>query len=79
MALFEDDIHSLLAWMTDRGNINKEVAFWIHKYIMLSGETTMSALGEMSQSMMEVVSTFDEIRWVEMMHGCLPVALCHLQ
>ncbi len=39
----------------------------------------MGTLGEMSPGMADVAAAFNEIRWVDMMHGRLPVALRHLQ
>jgi hypothetical protein len=74
-ALFEDDVNNLHMWMTDHSNTDEDVAFWIHKYLLLQGEYTMSKLGGMSMGMLDVAAAFDEIGWVEVLHDRIPIAL----
>ena len=60
---------ALHTWMTSKANTNEEADFLIHKYILLRGEVYMRTLGGMSPGMVEVAAAFDEIKWVNMMHG----------
>ena len=48
MALFEEDVNKLYTWMIHDGRTDGEIAFWIHKYLLLCGESPMCSLGDMS-------------------------------
>ena len=78
-ALYDDDVETLHTWMTEGGRTDDEVAYWIHKYLLLRGEACMQHLGPMSDRMERIAVEIDEIGWVDFMHGRLPVSLRDLQ
>lgn len=61
--------------MTEAGRIDEEVAFWIHKYLLLCGEAPMSGLGDKIPGMSVIATAFYGIGWEDIMHGRLPLAL----
>ena len=75
--LFEKDVEDLHQWMSK--NTDPELRYWIRYYLILRGECTMAALGEMPPAMAEVAAGFDTIGWVDIMHGRLPLALLRYQ
>ena len=69
-ALFDDNMDKLHCWMVEKGRTEDELAFWLHKYLLLQGTVTLSAMGEMSPQMQEVALAID---------NRLPLALKQLQ
>ncbi len=47
-ALCNEDIASFLDWMMEGGKTDEELAYWLHKYLLLRGESTMIGFGDLS-------------------------------
>lgn len=65
--------------MLKNGNTDPELAYFICKFFQGRGERSMRSLGEMSVGMRKVAAGFDEIGWVDVLHGRAPLALREFQ
>lgn len=78
-ALFDADVEELHRWMLKNGNTNPELAYFICKFFHGRGERRMMSLGDMSAGVRMVAAGFDEIGWVDVLHGRAPLVLREFQ
>ena len=67
--LLKEQTESLREWMENDNRTDPELAYWIHKYILLRGSRLWSEMGDMSVSMSELARSQDTIGWRRFTEG----------
>jgi len=77
--LFIEAVNELENWMIKHDKTDKELRYWLCKYLLFRGERTMCSLGSMTPALTTVAEDIDLIGWHDMLHGRLPTSLTQFQ
>jgi hypothetical protein len=69
----------LSTWLSQEHLIDLELAYWIHKYIMMRGNKPFASLGAMSPRMKALAISQDKIEWQNFMEGCISTHFYFIQ
>ena len=73
--LFGEAVNELEDWMIKHDKTNRELCYWLIKYLHFRGERTMRSLGTMPPAIFQIAEDIDLIGWTDLLHGRIPVSL----
>ena len=77
--LLKEMVDDFETWMNKNDATNREIAYWVPKYILFRGTKKFEDLGPMSAHMKEIARSQDIIGWRNFMEGRISKKIYHLQ
>ena len=77
--LFREAVTELEDWMGKNERTEAELRYFLAKFLHFRGERSMCSLGQMSVAVREIAEDIDQIGWIDILHGRIPISLRHFQ